>query len=151
MQAPDNQAAQDRSQHVILPAHLVTADSPRAASRARARRILIAEDNADSMECLAVLLKLEGHDVACARDGESAWRLFQAFEPDTVILDISMPLLSGHEVARKIRQEPGMAGVLLIAVSGWARESDRQESFAAGFDQHLAKPLDISVLTRMLV
>jgi CheY-like chemotaxis protein len=151
MQRQDNQAPQDRSPHVMPSAHLSTADSPRSASRTRARRILIAEDNVDSMECLAVLLKLEGHDVICARDGENAWRLFKALNPDTVILDISMPLLSGHDVARKIRQEPGTEGVLLIAVSGWAREIDRQESFAAGFDHHLAKPLEISALTRMLV
>ncbi len=89
-----------------------------------AHRILVADDNADSAESMALLLGFDGHEVRCATDGVEALRLYEEFRPDVVVLDISMPLMDGYEVARRIRALDPLRHPLLIAVSGWARGSD---------------------------
>lgn len=109
-------------------------------------RILIADDNADSADSMALLLGFEGHEVRCARDGIEALRLYEEFQPDVVLLDISMPRMDGREVARRIRALDIPRKTLLIAVSGWARGSDIEESLASGFDHHLSKPVEPRVV-----
>jgi CheY-like chemotaxis protein len=114
------------------------------------RRILVADDNRDAAESCALLLSLDGHEVVFACDGATAWDRFQQFDPDTAILDIAMPTMSGHELARCIRRNRERRAVLLIALSGWVRDSDRLRCFEAGFDHYLAKPVDYEELNRLL-
>ena len=113
------------------------------------RKVLVADDSRDSAESLAILLTLEGHEVRWVCDGAESWRCFNEFQPSAAILDLSMPLMSGHELARRIRRYE-LRPTLLIALSGWTREADRARSLAAGFDHHVAKPAEYDVLQRLL-
>lgn len=106
------------------------------------RKLLIADDNQDGAEGLAMMLELAGHEVRIAHSGRGAFSIAQAFRPDAALLDIGMPDLSGHDVARLLRQEPWAEGLLLIALTGWSQDSDRRRAFEAGFDHHLSKPVD---------
>jgi signal transduction histidine kinase len=114
------------------------------------KRILLADDNRDAAESLAVLLRLEGHEVELAHDGHAALRSFAARCPDVALLDIGMPNANGYEVARRIRAAPEGRGVLLIAITGWAQDADKHESLAAGFDHHLTKPIEPDALIGLL-
>ena len=107
-------------------------------------------ERCDAAESLAILLRLEGHDVELAHDGVDALRRFAARRPDIALLDIGMPNVNGFEVARQIRATPEGQGVLLIAITGWAQDSDRAQSRAAGFDHHLTKPIEPEVLIGLL-
>ena len=114
------------------------------------KRILLADDNRDAAESLAILLRLEGHEVELAYDGYAALRSFAARCPDVALLDIGMPNANGYEVARRIRAAPEGTGVLLIAITGWAQDADKLESRAAGFDHHLTKPIEPDALFGLL-
>jgi signal transduction histidine kinase len=113
-------------------------------------RVLIADDNADALESLALLLSLDGHEVYRARDGEAALECAARVHPEVVLLDIGMPRLDGYEVARRLRQHRVNQNTLLVALTGWGQESDRQRAQAAGFDAHLTKPVDYERLTELL-
>jgi signal transduction histidine kinase/ActR/RegA family two-component response regulator len=126
------------------------ASGPIAAARAQ-RRVLVADDNYDAAESLAMLLRLDGHEVAAVHDGRDALSAFEALQPEVALLDIGMPGLNGYEVAREVRRSPGGQAVLLIAVTGWGQDSDKARALAAGFDHHFTKPVDpeqLSVLLR---
>lgn len=112
-----------------------------ATGTAPARRTLVVEDNPDVAEVLTELLGEMGHEVHLARSGEEAIRCFTEFSPDLVLIDIGLPDLSGHDVARAIRAAPTGSTVTLVAVTGWGSEDDRQRSAEAGIDYHLVKPL----------
>ena len=114
------------------------------------RRILVADDNHDAADSLAMILEMGGHDVRVARDGRAALSLAQTFRPDTALLDIGMPELNGYEVAQALRQEAWGASITLIALTGWGQESDRQKAIDAGFDRHLTKPIDPDALESLL-
>jgi CheY-like chemotaxis protein len=114
------------------------------------RRILVADDNQDAADSLAMILEMDGHDVRVAHDGRAALSVAQTFRPDIVLLDIGMPRLNGYEVAQALRQEPWGADIRLIALTGWGQESDRQRAAEAGFDCHLTKPVDPDALETML-
>ncbi len=103
-------------------------------------RILIADDNQDAAESLALLLSIHGHDVFVATDGEQALGAVTTFHPDVVLLDIGMPRLNGYDVARAMRARAGGEHLRLIALTGWGQDEDRQRAFDAGFDAHLTKP-----------
>jgi PAS domain S-box-containing protein len=124
-----------------------TAGGP-AAAPARTR-ILVVDDNRDSADSLAMLLRLTGHEVHVAHDGLEAVGGAEVFRPDVVLLDIGLPKLNGYEVARRIRRERG-DGVVLIALTGWGQEEDRARSKEAGFDHHLTKPVDLDALQELL-
>jgi CheY-like chemotaxis protein len=113
------------------------------------RRILVVDDNVDAAESLAVLLRLEGHEVRVACDGPAALAAAQADPPELVVLDLGMPRLDGFEVARRLREQPGSDGVLLVALTGWAQEEDRR-CYEAGFDGHLPKPVELDALRQFL-
>ena len=117
---------------------------------AQTRRILIADDNRDAAESLATLLELLGHEVAVAFDGEAALIKFAEFQPEAALLDLGMPVLSGIELARAIRHRPDGKRVVLIAVTGWGQERDKQLALEAGFDHHLTKPIDPRQLKQLL-
>jgi len=131
---------------VRLPLVRREAASPLATDPAPAvsvrRRILIADDNQDAAESLSMLLELSGHEVRIAHQGRDALAIAQTFRPDTALLDIGMPDLSGYEVARALRQEPWATRLRLIAVTGWGQEDDRRRALQAGFDHYLTKPID---------
>jgi len=115
------------------------------------RNILIADDNQDALESLALMLRMEGHEVHCASDGEEALLLAGQRKPEIVVLDVGMPKLDGCEVARRIRAESWGRGAVLVALTGWGQEIDRRRSREAGFDLHLVKPVDPATLCDMLV
>jgi CheY-like chemotaxis protein len=114
------------------------------------KRILLADDNRDAAESLAIILRLEGHEVELAQDGEVALERYAAHRPDVALLDIGMPKHDGYEVARQIRASVAGADVTLIAVTGWAQDSDKAQSKAAGFDHHLTKPIEPEKLIGLL-
>ena len=108
----------------------------------KSRTILIADDNHDSAETLAELLRMDGYTVVTAPDGFHAIELATQLRPDIMVLDIGMPGLNGYEVAQRIRANPEGSVPLLIAATGWGQDSDRLKSIEAGFDLHLTKPFD---------
>ena len=113
-------------------------------------RILIADDNIDALESLAMLLERNGHEVYRAQDGEFALHAAQTFKPEAAILDIAMPGLSGYGVARQIRSEVWGRRTLLIAHTAWGGPDNKQRALKAGFDRHLTKPADFSEIVRLL-
>jgi CheY-like chemotaxis protein len=114
------------------------------------RRVLVVEDSPDGADTLALLLRINGHEVRTAGDGPSALKAAGAFQPHIILLDIGLPGMSGYEVATQLRQLPGMASALLIALTGYGQERDRDRSRQAGFDLHLTKPIDHQALLRVL-
>lgn len=122
-----------------------------AASPADRRRILVADDNVDAADSLAMMLDFLGHETRTSYEGDQALQMAREYHPDVMVVDIAMPKLTGHQLARQVRAETWGKDVLLIASSGWGHDENKQESLAAGFDHHLVKPLDIDVLERLLV
>ena len=114
------------------------------------RRVLIADDNEDALESLAVVLRFMGHETATARDGLAALEVAQSFLPELILLDIGMPGLNGYETAARIREQPWGRGVRLVALTGWGQGADRKRSDEAGFDLHMVKPIDPAVIERLL-
>jgi PAS domain S-box-containing protein len=113
-------------------------------------RVLVVDDNADAADSLVALLGLMGHDTRVAHDGPGGVRQAQDFVPDLVFLDIGLPGMDGHEVARAIRTAPGLEQVVLVALTGWGAQSDMARSHEAGFDQHLTKPVSMGALEQAL-
>jgi signal transduction histidine kinase len=114
------------------------------------RRILVVDDNRDAAETLAAMLRLEGNEVDTAFDGAGAVSASAQFQPDIILMDLGMPKLDGYEAARAIRRDTQGADVVLIAITGWGGEADRQMSHEAGFDRHLVKPVVPTELLAML-
>ncbi|WP_253189729.1 MULTISPECIES: hybrid sensor histidine kinase/response regulator [Paraburkholderia] len=125
-------------------------DAAPESSHASGLRVVIVDDNADAADSLAMVLELEGHEVRTAGDGIAGLALINEFAPQAVILDIGLPLLNGYEVARRIRVDHRDAGILLIAVTGWGQQQDKQTAVAAGFDHHFTKPVDPRELQKVL-
>ncbi len=115
-----------------------------------ARRILVVDDNVDSATSLATFLQLMGNETYTAFDGLEALQTADAVQPDVVLLDIGMPKLDGYETARRIRAMPWAERVILVAVTGFGQEEDRQKALEAGFDHHMIKPIDASLLMETL-
>jgi PAS domain S-box-containing protein len=114
------------------------------------RRVLIADDNRDAAESLAMLLRMDGHEVTVAYDGPQALALLAQAQPEVALLDIGMPGLNGYEVAQRIRQSPLGRHVKLIAVTGWGQDRDKAQAHQAGFDHHFTKPVDPTRLSELL-
>jgi CheY-like chemotaxis protein len=114
------------------------------------RRVLVVDDNADALSTLSMLVKIMGHDVFEARDGAEAVRLAEQHRPDVVLMDIGMPNLNGYDAAKQIRAESWGRDMVLVATTGWGQDEDRQRTRAAGFDQHLVKPVDHAALQAIL-
>jgi len=112
--------------------------------------VLVVDDNASSADSLSSLLEAYGYQVEAAYDGKTALDRVKERTPDAVLLDIGMPQMDGYEVARRLREDPRLARMRLIAISGYGQEEDRQRSREAGFDHHLVKPVDIDVLLELL-
>jgi CheY-like chemotaxis protein len=116
----------------------------------RSLRILVVEDNRDAAESLTMVLQLWGHEVQVAFDGIAALDMAQRDPPDAVLSDIGLPTMDGYVLARRMRQQATLARVVLIAVSGYGRDEDKQRAIDAGFHHHLAKPPDLRVLATLL-
>jgi PAS domain S-box-containing protein len=117
----------------------------------KGRRILVVDDNADSALSLALLLRLGGHEVRTALDGESGLHVAREFRPQVVLLDIGLPRMDGYEVARRLRaEEKGAPRLLVLAMTGYGQDEDRRRSREAGCDHHLVKPVDPDELRRLL-
>jgi PAS domain S-box-containing protein len=116
----------------------------------RAARVMVVDDNADIARVMAALVKRAGHEVRVAHDGFAALDLARTFAPEVALLDIGLPGLSGLELASRLRNEPGMENMFLVALTGYGQEEDRRRSAEAGFDQHLTKPVSFDLLTEVL-
>lgn len=114
------------------------------------RRVLVADDNADSAGSMAMILKILGHDARTAHDGLEVVAVATDFRPDVILLDIGMPELDGYEVCRRIRGEPWGSAISIIALTGWGSDDDRRRSLEAGFDHHLVKPVDPAEVEKLL-
>jgi PAS domain S-box-containing protein len=114
------------------------------------RRVLVVDDNEDAAETLAALLRIEGHEVQAVYNGRKALERVDNFVPHVVLLDIGLPEMNGYELAQCLRRLPQLSEVHLVALSGYGQAEDRQRSQAAGFDDHLVKPVDPSALRRVL-
>ena len=112
--------------------------------------MLVADDNRDAALTLRALLELDGHEVHVAHDGQSALEIAERLQPQIAILDIGMPKLNGYEIARRIRSAAWGPGMRLVALTGWGQEGDRQRALAAGFDEHVTKPVDPHELKGLL-
>lgn len=137
------------------PAHPPDAAPPRAPAEdgdapLRLRRLLLADDNVDALWGMGQVLSAAGFEVETAHNGIDALRMAHAQRPDAAVLDIGMPGLDGHAVARSIRAEPWGRDMVLIAVTGWGQPADRAAALAAGFDAHVVKPVTASDLQRLL-
>jgi CheY-like chemotaxis protein len=116
----------------------------------KAMRVLIADDNRDWADGLAVLLEEEGYSVQTTYDGREAIEAANTFQPDIVVLDIRMPRLTGYEAARVFRRHPENTRPILIAITAWAGESGKLRAEMSGFDHYLAKPAEPAEILQLL-
>ena len=114
------------------------------------QRILLVDDNRDAVDALATLLRLEGHDVHVANDGEDGVRQAATLAPDAVLLDIGMPKVDGYEACRRIRDQAAGRRVAIIALTGFGQAQDRRRAQDAGFDAHFVKPVDLATLLQRI-
>ena len=114
------------------------------------RRVLVVEDNLDTVHTLARVLQEMGHVVDYAINGYAAMELARRFKPDFILLDLGLPGMDGFELCKRLKRDEGLATTRFIAITGYAQEEYRQRSRDAGFDLHLTKPLDPRVLERLL-
>jgi two-component system CheB/CheR fusion protein len=124
--------------------------SPPTGAGARRLRVLIVEDNVDAARSTGRLLEMDGHEVHIASDGISGLEAAVATNPEVILLDIGLPDLSGYEVAERLKGRKAEKKFLLVAVTGYTTEADRERSAAAGIDLHLLKPLAPALLRRLL-
>jgi CheY-like chemotaxis protein len=101
---------------------------------------MVVDDNQDAADSLAMLLRLQGHEVRVAYSGMAALEMTKTYTPDVVFMDIGMPGMDGYEAARRIRELPGLGKVVLAALTGWGQKEDRRRTAEAGFNHHLVKP-----------
>jgi CheY-like chemotaxis protein/nitrogen-specific signal transduction histidine kinase len=127
----------------------VSADEPERIS-GPSKRILIVDDNADAADSLALLLQIDGHETHAVYTSRDALDSAQSFRPDIMLLDIGLPEMNGYEVARRLRALPGFGEVRLIALTGYGQAGDQARARAAGFDDHLMKPVEWLELKRAL-
>lgn len=122
--------------------------SPDAAGATRPLRILVVDDNPDSADMLALSLNLMGHEARALHDPMQAVSVALEFRPQLAFLDLGMPVLSGYALATQLRSQdwPGNRRLRLIALTGWGEAEDRRRSEAAGFDDHLVKPVDLNLI-----
>jgi PAS domain S-box-containing protein len=129
---------------------VAAAEPPEAAPAGPARRILVVDDQQDSTDSLALFLRLRGHEVRTAHDGPSALDEIEHYRPEVVFLDLGLPGMSGYDVARRVRMKTDLGPLRLVALTGYGTDADRQKTRDAGFDVHLAKPVDPRAVDALL-
>jgi two-component system, chemotaxis family, CheB/CheR fusion protein len=133
------------------PATLKAQPTPESLEQPSAsRRILVVDDNQDSVDSLAILLQIWGHTIQVAYDASSALEAARTFRPEIALLDIGLPGMTGLELARQLRALPGLAGLYLVAVTGYGRKEDWQATLASGFHCHVVKPVDPEALKTLI-
>jgi len=130
-----------------VPTAVPDADVP---APVRPLKVLVVDDNVDAAKGVAMLLRAFGHDARLALDGAGAMQVALEYSPEVVLLDIGLPIVNGYQVAQWIRQEPTLKDVVLVALTGYGQQSDRQRSLDAGFDHHLVKPVDFAKVQSIL-
>jgi DNA-binding response OmpR family regulator len=123
---------------------------PNAQQPRRSLRVMIVDDDRDTVLTLSALLRSEGHETKGVGTAAELWRIVDDFDPDVVLLDIGLPDRSGYEVARKLRERFGAPRPKLIAVTGWNKGSDKILAEIAGFDHHVGKPYDPNLLLALV-
>ena len=124
--------------------------APTAASRGNGRRIMVVDDNQDAADLLSMLLERLGNTTRVAHDAHAALQMADEFSPEVAVLDIGLPVMDGYELARRLRAQRHDRHLRLIALTGYAQESDKQRAVEAGFDAHLVKPVGLDVLEAVL-
>jgi CheY-like chemotaxis protein len=114
------------------------------------RRVLIVDDSRDNAESMAVLVRMSGHDVEVAYDGEVALEIAERFRPELVLLDLGMPRIDGLETCRRLRAQGWARDITIVALTGLGQREDRRRTAEAGFDDHLLKPVGYGVLQMVL-
>jgi len=107
----------------------------------RSRRVLLIEDNVDITDFIRIQLEMWGHEVSVAHDGPSGLEAALRLRPDIALLDVGLPGMDGYELAQRIRRDPVASSLRLVAMTGYGRPEDRARALAAGFDEHLVKPV----------
>jgi CheY-like chemotaxis protein len=113
-------------------------------------RVLVVDDNRDAARSMALLLRITGHEVQTAFDGDEALAVAEQFLPHAILLDLGLPKRNGYEVARAIRAQPWGRSMMLIAVTGWGEDDQRERASEAGFDHHCVKPVEAAELAPLL-
>jgi CheY-like chemotaxis protein len=113
------------------------------------RRIVVVDDNADAADSLADLLTFDGHDVHAVYGAAEALEAVARLKPEMMFLDIGLPVMDGYEIARRLRERDGQVPLRLIALTGYGQKEDRERSMAAGFDDHLVKPVTPDALEKI--
>ena len=121
-----------------------------AAVKAPPRRVLIVDDNADAANSLAALLNLQGHETRAVYSGQEALECIGLFRPHVAFIDIGLPKMDGYELAQRLRERSDRVSLRLVALTGYGQQEDRKRSKAAGFDDHLVKPVELPALERAL-
>ena len=137
-------------QMLDLPVVASSAPNEHTISENHGQRVLVVDDNTDAAETLGDILRELGHTISIAHDGPTALSAAAAFRPHVALLDIGLPVMDGYELARRLREQPDLGKVQLFAITGYGQESDRQRSHAAGFQEHLVKPIDLDLLARLI-
>ena len=114
------------------------------------QRVLLVDDNADSIEPLSLLLEAKGHQTRVATGGAEAISLAGEFRPHYVLLDLGLPLMDGYEIAKRLREQPNGNEVVLVALTGWSGREVRKKAAEAGFDYHLVKPVNWEELEKII-
>jgi PAS domain S-box-containing protein len=125
-------------------------EEKRPAATFTPRRVLVVDDHVDAADSLSLLLSMSGHEVRTAYDGRTALEQAAQLKPDMIFLDLGMPGIDGYETARKVRELQGMEHVRLVALTGWGQDEDRRRTQEAGFDAHLVKPVNPTVLQEFM-
>lgn len=121
--------------------------APQAAVR---RKVLIVDDNADAAWLLSAFISAHGHETAVANSGADALAIAPEFYPEVVFLDLGMPEMSGYDVAQALREIPSLAHVYIAALTGWNDKATRERVATTGFNKHLTKPADVSIILQLL-
>ena len=114
------------------------------------KRVLVVDDNRPSAQSLAWVMEMNGYEVVACFDGQTAVQVAHEFHPDVVLLDLGMPVMDGYEVCRQLRQDEQLTDTLVIAQTGWGGEAERRRTAEVGFNHHLTKPVDFSVLFNLI-
>ena len=138
-----------RQAEKVLPRQVTITTPARAAEPNTTKRVLVVDDNVDAAVTLSWLIRQQGYSVRVAHDGSEALQAARDFRPDILLLDLGLPGIDGYELARRLRAD-GFTSARMIAISGYARESDVESSRLAGFDRHFAKPVEFAALVAAL-